>query len=177
VVALDGGADWQVSFVAFSLKQNSLPDDEPPVWDRPEVDTGLLALQCAVLVRDEHPDRFGAAHRALFAVRHDLGQRLTEPGALQAALDGAGLDGADLVRRAQLGEAIPAVRKDHEWAAQVHGAWGVPTVITAHDAVFVRLTNRSDGDAEVSRRTVERVVALVGSWPELNEFKHVRLDQ
>lgn len=174
-VALEGGADWDVTFVPFSLTQNSRDDGEPAVWDEPHTDTGLLALQVGVLVRDEHPDRFPAVHRELYAVRHDHGLKLTDPTALRSAVDRHGLDGAGIVDRALAGEAIPTVRKEHEWAVDEYEVWGVPTVITADDAVFIRLNNRSDGVVETSRVTIERAVALIGCWPDLNEFKHTRL--
>ena len=33
-------------------------EGEPDIWDRPSDDTGLLALQAGVVVRDDHPERF-----------------------------------------------------------------------------------------------------------------------
>jgi hypothetical protein len=34
---------------------------------------------------------------------------------------------------------------------------------------------RPRGDAELATRTIERVVALLSEFPELNEFKHTSL--
>ena len=45
---------------------------------RPGADTGLLALQVGVVVRDQLPDAFLAAHAALFAARHDEGRHIRE---------------------------------------------------------------------------------------------------
>jgi len=56
--------------VPFSLGQVHVTEGEAPIWDRPEDDTGLLALQAGVVVRDQFPTRFLAAHRALFRARH-----------------------------------------------------------------------------------------------------------
>ncbi len=176
VVALAGGAPWDVEFVPFSQSQSHVEPGDPPVWDQPEVDSGLLAMQVGVHVRDHHPEAFLAVHRDIFGVRHVQGRRLTDPDPLRAVLDRHGLDGADIVARAIDGEVIPAVRKGHEWA-EGHGVWGVPTVIVGDDAAFIRLMNPSDGDAEASRTTIERCVALVSGWPELNELKHVRIDR
>ena len=53
--------------------------------------------------------------------------------------------------------------------------FGVPTVIVGGEAVFVRVMNRPGGDADGARATVERVIALIGDWPELNEFKHTSI--
>ena len=36
----------------------------------------------------------------------------------------------------------------------------------------MRLLNRPEGDAALAKSTIERVVALIGDFPELNEFKY-----
>src|SRR3954451_20693981 len=74
--ALRAGADLEARFVPFSLGQVHVAEGEPDVWDEPKKDSGLLALQAGVVVRDRFPDRFLDAHDALFAVRHDKGQHL-----------------------------------------------------------------------------------------------------
>ena len=56
-----------------------------------------------------------------------------------------------------------------------HSVFGVPTVIVGDEAVFVRVMHRPGGDADGARATVERAVALVDDWPELNEFKHTTI--
>ncbi|CAN5692989.1 hypothetical protein BH24ACT3_BH24ACT3_07930 [soil metagenome] len=78
---LDGladGAPWHVRFVPFSLSQSHVTAGQPDVWDEPGSDSGLLALQVGVVVRDQHPEQFPAVHRALFAARHDEGRHLTD---------------------------------------------------------------------------------------------------
>lgn len=172
VAGLEHGATWDVRCVAFSLTQNHVEAGDTSVWDEPDKDSGLLALQVGTIVRDEHPDRFPAVHRSLFALRHDEGKLLTEPDLLRAVVDRHGLDGSAIVDRAVAGEAIPTVRKDHEEAVG-QGVWGVPTVLTDDAAVFIRLMDRASDDPEASVRSIERAVSLVGCWPELNEFKHV----
>jgi hypothetical protein len=69
------------------------------------------------------------------------------------------------------------VRKEHESAATEHDVWGVPTFITGDQAAFIRLMDRANGDAAASQRSIERVVDLLGGWPELNEFKHTSIDR
>ena len=54
LVGLQAGADWEVTYLPFSLGQAHVAEGEPPVWERPEVDTGLLALQASIAVRDSH---------------------------------------------------------------------------------------------------------------------------
>ena len=63
IAALEAGADWDVTFVPFSLGQVHVAEGQPDVWDDPESDTGLLALQAGVVVRDKFPDKFLAVHR------------------------------------------------------------------------------------------------------------------
>ena len=45
------------------------------------------------------------------------------------------------------------------------------------DAVFVRLMARPEGDGELARATVDRVLGLISDHPDLNEFKHTRLSR
>jgi hypothetical protein len=67
------------------------------------------------------------------------------------------------------------VRGEHTAAAEDHDMWGVPTFVQGDKAVFVRLMERPRGDGELARRTIDRVVGLLGEFPELNEFKHTSL--
>jgi hypothetical protein len=53
----------------------------------------------------------------------------------------------------------------------------VPTFIVDGRAVFVRLMSRPQGDAALARRTVEGVVQLFDSQPDLNEFKYTTLSR
>jgi hypothetical protein len=92
LAALRAGADWDVRFVTFSLGQVHVEHGEPDIWDRPDDDTGLLALQASVAVRDHHPDQFLAVHDALFRVRtsrpassrRDVVRVLPRPGSMPA---------------------------------------------------------------------------------------------
>ena len=53
--------------------------------------------------------------------------------------------------------------------------FGVPTFIAGGQAVFVRVMDRPRGDAERARTTIERILDLLTTWPELNEFKHTSI--
>ena len=53
--ALEAGAEWDVTFVPFSLGQVHVTEGQPDVWDDPDSETGLLALQASVVVRDKFP--------------------------------------------------------------------------------------------------------------------------
>ena len=79
LAGLAGGADWDVRFVPFSLGQVHVPEGGVDVWDEPERDSGLLALQAGVVVRDRFPEQFPAVHDALFAARHDEALHIKDP--------------------------------------------------------------------------------------------------
>ena len=61
--ALADGADWDVTFLPFSLGQVHVEEGQPDVWDNPDADSGLTALQMGVAVRDTMPERFLDAAR------------------------------------------------------------------------------------------------------------------
>lgn len=174
VTALQAGADWDVTFLPFSLGQAHVTEGEPSVWDEPHRDSGLLALMAGVVVRDRCPDRFGAAHLALFRARHDQGRHLRDEAVIREVLAGVGVDPGAVFAEIEAGWPLETVRAEHEREAAVHHVWGVPTFVVGDHAAFVRLMHRPHGDPTVARQTVERVVDLL-AWPELNEFKHTSI--
>jgi hypothetical protein len=175
MVGLDAGAPWDVRFVAFSLGQVHVAEDETDVWDRPQDDSGLLALQAGVVVRDRFPDRFIAAHDALFALRHDHGGHLRDEAAVRGALDEAGVDPDAVLAEITGGEPLQTVRHEHEWAVKQHGVFGVPTFMHRERAAFVRLMDRPAGDRDRAVAAVEGVLDLLSHDVNLNEFKHTSI--
>jgi hypothetical protein len=177
LTGLAAGADWQVSFVPFSLGQAHVEEGQPSVWEKPEQDSGILALQAGVVVRDEFGDRFPAVHRALFAARHDDGLKLDDPDVVRDVLRRNGVDDQAVFERIDSGDALRRIQQEHEAAVESHNVWGVPTFVGDDQAVFVRLMDRAPVGAEpaTSIQAVERVVTLVTDWPNLNEFKHTSI--
>lgn len=175
LTGLAAGADWDVRFLPFSLGQAHVEEGQPSVWDKPEQDSGIVALQAGVVVRDEYPDRFAAVHRALFALRHDEGKHLDDRDAVAQVLTEHGVPAQDVFAKIESGSVLEQVRAEHEQFVESHKVWGVPTFIVGEQAVFVRLMNRPGADAQDSVRAVERVVDLAGGWVELNEFKHTSI--
>ncbi len=175
VAALADGAEWDVTFLPFSLSQVHVPEGGTPVWDDPARAPDLLSLAAGVVVRDQYPDRFLDAHMALFAARHDEGLDLRVPDAVAGVLDGVGLPGNKIVVEA--GTAVPQqeIRRAHEQAVSELDVFGVPTFVVDDRAVFVRLMNRPNGDAALARRTIQGVLDLFDTMPDLNEFKHTSL--
>lgn len=175
LVGLDAGADWDVTFVPFSLGQVHVADDEAPIWDRPDDDSGLYAMQVGIAVRDLEPERFRAVHRDLFALRHDEGGNLRDRDAVRGVLECHAVDVTAVLAHVEEGNALKVVRAEHENAASDHGVWGVPTFISGHRAVFVRLMERPGDDGRAAIATVEQVLDLVDGFADLNEFKHTAL--
>ncbi|MGH3472391.1 MAG: DsbA family protein [Nocardioidaceae bacterium] len=173
--AIEDGAPWDVRFLAFSLDQAHVAEGEPPVWDEPERYPGLLANLAGIVARDRHPDQFHAAHRALFAARHDHALDTRERSVVTQALDGAGLDGTAVLHEVDSGWPLKVFEAEHREAVERHSVFGVPTFILGDRAVFVRLMDRPGEDRARATSTVERVLDLLEGWPELNEFKHTRV--
>lgn len=177
LTGLAAGADWEVTFVPFSLGQAHVAEGDPDVWDDPAKDTGLLALQAGVVVRDSDPAAFLRVHRALFAARHDDALHIEDPDVVRDVLTRTGVDADAVLARVGDGSALEQVRKEHEASVADAAVWGVPTFIAGGQSVFVRLMSRSregDDPAE-SVRAVERVLDLVTGRPDLNEFKHTSI--
>ncbi len=172
--AIEAGAPLQADFRAFSLSEVH-NDSDTPVWDQADpLPAGVLALQWGLAVRDQFPERFPAAHLALFSARHDQGLDLRSPEAVRGAVAGAGLDPDEVA--AVVADARPrkALAADHHWAVTEHGVFGVPTFIAGDRAVFVRLMSRPAGPPD-ARRTMDRLIDLLVGWPQLNEFKATRI--
>ncbi len=175
VEALRAGADWNVTFIPFSLNQVHVQEGEPDVWEDETQAPALLAMQAGIVVRDRFPERFLDVHAALFTARHDEARDIRERDVVAEVLAAAGVDADAVFAEIADGWPLETFRKEHEAAASASAMWGVPTFVKDGQAVFVRLMNRPQGDGELARTTIERVVDLVGGWPELNEFKHTSI--
>lgn len=171
VAGLRAGADWDVTFLPFSLGQAHVADGDPAVWERPEVDSGLLALQASIAVRDTQTERFLDVHHALFEHRHMAAGQLRERDDLSPVLAGAGADVAVVWSEVDTGGPLAVLEKEHTGYSESHDVWGVPTFVVGDAAVFVRLLDRADGDGALATATIERVLDQI-DWANLNEFKH-----
>jgi len=174
LTALAAGADWDVRFLPFSLGQAHIEEGGVSVWDQPDQDTGIVALQAGVWVRDNQPEQFPSVHRDLFAARHDEGLKIKDHSVIGAVLSANGVDAAEVFAAIDGGDVLKTIQAEHDGFVESHKVWGVPTFISGDEAVFVRVMDRSpDGtDPAGSTKTIERIVDLLEGWPDLNEFKH-----
>ncbi len=175
IAGLEAGADWDVEFVPFSLGQVHVPEGGIPVWEDPEKRSGLLATEVGLVVRDKFPDAFPQTHIALFRARHDEARDIREESILREVLVEANVDADVVFSEIATGWPLSAFREAHTRGVEGHRVFGVPTFISEDRAVFVRLTTRPDGDGQLARATIDRVVDLLDGFLELNEFKHTSI--
>jgi hypothetical protein len=168
VRGLEAGRDWEVTHRAFSLAQVHLGDTEPDVWHAPEGRPGLLALQWGIAVRDHLPERFPAAHLALFAARHDRGRDLRDEAVVRDAVASAGADPEAVAAIVAGGTPLEALATEHLEAVADHQVFGVPTLVAGDQAVFVRLMERGRPE------DLDKVLELI-EWAGLNEFKRTTI--
>ena len=175
VVALQAGADYDVSFKAFSLTEAHITEGELSAFDDPGHREDLIALAAGIVVRDRFPKKFLDAHISLFAIRHDDGDDLRDEAVVRNALTRAGVD-ADLVfHEIADGWPIESIRTEHRAAVKEHSAFGVPTFVSGDQAAFVRLMTRPNGDGKLAAKTIGTVLELLIANPEINEFKHTSI--
>jgi hypothetical protein len=172
VTALRAGADWDVDFVPFSLSQVHVEDGGLPVWDDPTKTSDLSALRASLIVADRFPEQFLDAHEALFSARHDHSRDLRDLDVIVDVLNKSGVDGTEVATLLEEGAMLDELRKRHESVVETHEVWGVPTFISGDKAAFARVLKRPEGDVELARATIERIIDLVTNNPELNELKH-----
>jgi hypothetical protein len=175
VEGLEAGAEWDVTFVPFSLNQVHVEEGGTDVWDDPEARHSLLATEVGIAVRDLQPDRFLAVHKALFAARHDEGRDLRERDVLDGVLAEQGADAATIWKAVDEGSALETFRKEHERAVTDHRVFGVPTFVTGDQAAFIRVMSRPRGDGAFAISTIERLVDVTVNWADLNELKHTSI--
>lgn len=166
--ALEAGADIVPTFRPFSLSQVHVEEGDPPVWEAPDGVSGLLALQWGVAIRDTQPEVFPAAHRALFAARHDQGGDLRDEAVIREAVAVAGADVEAVAAVVADGAPLETIAVEHAEAVERWAMFGTPTFIHGEEAVYVRLMQR--GNVE----DLDRVLGMV-EWTRLNEFKRTRV--
>jgi len=175
LVAMAKMPAWTVRWIPFSLNQTRVEERGVDVWDDPEMASARLAVEVGLAVRDSYPAAFPPVHQALFSARHDDDLDIRDEDVLRRVLSANGVDPDDVFAIVATGEPRETFRHEHLQAVADHEVFGVPTVIVGDDAVFVRVMNRPGDDADGARATVERALALVHDWPELNEFKHTTI--
>jgi DSBA-like thioredoxin domain len=171
IKGLREGKEWDVRFMAFSLDQVHVEEDQTPVWERDLDDssvTGVRPLLWGIAVRDAFPEHFLDFHGAVYHARFDEGQKIPKEEVLRAVAEKAGLDPDAVAAEVVSGRPLKTLAAEHTEAVDRYAVFGVPTVIEGDEAVFIRLMERGDvGD-------FEHALGLVGST-RLNEFKRTKI--
>lgn len=172
VTALQAGAEYDVSFKAFSLTQVYVEDGGVPAWEDPEKYDEMIAVAAGIVVRERFPEHFLAAHLSLFALRHDDAADLRDEAEVRRALTRVGIDADEVFREIAKGWPLEMLAAEHLEAVDTYQAFGVPTFVAGNDAVFVRLMTRPNGNSQLATATIDRVLELLTGHPEINEYKH-----
>jgi hypothetical protein len=174
VTALRAGADFDVTFVPWTMSQGYRADGAPDVWDDPARDPEHLALAVSTSIRDLTPERFLDAHEALFRARHERAIRLVNEREITEALEGLQLDLKPIfedVASRRPHKVIGASFREFEQ----YEAFGVPTFVVDGDATFVRYMNPPTDDPTASISVIESLISLMSNESALNEFKHTKV--
>jgi predicted DsbA family dithiol-disulfide isomerase len=175
LTALSAGADYRVRFLPFSLSQAHVEEGGIAVWDNPDERPNLLAVAAGVAVRDRFPEQFPAAHRSLFAARHDESGDLRDEAVVRKALERAGVDVDVVFADLEAGWPYERFRAEHEESVNRYSVFGVPTFVIDEKAVFIRLMTRPDGDAARAIDSIDRILGLIADHAELNELKYTTI--
>jgi 2-hydroxychromene-2-carboxylate isomerase len=159
-------------YLAFSLDQAHVGEDEPAMWERDpsEWGSGIRALLYGIATRDAFPAVFPGVHLSLFAARHDHGRKIDDLAVIHEAVATAGGDPDALAEEVATGRPLKTLEAEHREGVERWGVWGVPTFIEGDDAAFVRLMQRENVE------DLDRVLALLPN-SSINEFKRPRIDR
>jgi protein-disulfide isomerase-like protein with CxxC motif len=175
ITALRNGADFEVRFLPWSLRQPHLAEGENDVWDDPARDGETAALCASLSVRDHQPSRFLDAHEALFEARHVHGVRLNNFEEVAEVLAKVDVD-VDAVSQDLDSRWAHQMLKDGHREMESYGAFGVPTFVVGEDATFVRYMDVPTEDAGASIDLVGSLLDMMAHRPALNEFKHTKIE-
>lgn len=177
VLALQAGADWDVSFMPFSLDQAHVEEGGIDAWTDPAQQPQQAATLVGIAVRDTQPEHFLAVHLGLFTARHEHQLDVKDEVGLAQVVDSAGGDGQAALAEVATGRPLAVLAEEHQRLVQEHHVFGVPTFIVGDDAVFVRLTERAGGDGAIATATIDRIIDTITGWPSLNELKHTKISR
>lgn len=175
VVALSGGAPWNVEFLPFSLTQVHVEEEEIPAWENPKKATELLAVQVGIVGYQKYPQLFPRLHLALFDARHEEGKDLRDKVILDETISKVGIDPNEIFKEIESGWPLKEFRAKHEESVEKYSTFGVPTIFIDGKAAFVRLMTRANGDAKYSIHQIEKIVDQINNHSEINELKHTTI--
>jgi DSBA-like thioredoxin domain len=174
IAALRAGADFDVTFVPWTMSQGYRADGAPDTWDDQSRDPEHLALAVSTSIRDHVPERFLDAHEALFRARHEKAIRLVNEDEITRALEGVDLDLLSIFEDVASRRPYKVIGECFREFERFE-AFGVPTFVLDGDATFVRYMNPPSDDPSASISLIESLVSLMSTQSALNEFKHTKV--
>ena len=147
MAALDAGADWDVTYVAFSLNQAHVEEGQPDVWDDPEKASSLLAMQVGIASKctelavayAKEREQFGKPIGSFQAVKHICADMLVRAEVARAAVHAAGVmlddtSAGDAARAAAAAKVVAdeAAFRNGKDCVQVHGGMGFTWEVDVH---------------------------------------------
>ena len=173
IEALRAGADFDVTFVPWTMSQGYGASGAPDVWEDPSRDAELLSLAVSVSVRDLQPEHFLDAHEALFRARHERAIRLVTDDEIRDASATTASSSAPVERPRFT--STPKVIGECFREFERYEAFGVPTFVVnerrhvrpLYEPFPVTPASRSDSST--------RLVTLMSDESDLNEFKHTKV--
>ena len=174
IAALRAGADFDVTFVPWTMSQGYRADGAPDTWDDQSRDPEHLALAVSTSIRDLVPERFLDAHEALFRARHEKAIRLVNEDEITRALEGVDLDLPSIFEDVASRRPYKVIGESFR-EFERYEAFGVPTFVVDGDATFVRYMNPPSDDPSASISLIESLVSLMSNQSALNEFKHTKV--
>jgi protein-disulfide isomerase len=176
VKALQAGADFDVNFIPWTMSQGHKAAGAPDVWDDPTRDEEHLALCVSISVRDNQPDKFLAAHDALYRARHERAIRLVSWEEIEGVLSPLGVDIEAVKEDVATRRPHQVLGESFQKMAKVE-AFGVPTFVVNGDATFVRYMDAPTDDAQESINVISTLVGLMENNFAINEFKHTKVSR
>lgn len=177
VAALVDGADWDVEFIPFSLTQTHIEEGDLSVWDDPSKAKDLLAVATGMVVRSRFPAAFYGFHVAMFAARHDFAKDISQWETIAEVLRSNGVDPDLVSKEIENGVVLEEFREAHERSVKEFMAFGVPTFFIGHEAAFVRVMTRPNGDGALARQTVGYILTTLTEHREFNEIKYTTISR
>jgi hypothetical protein len=174
IEALRSGADFDVTFVPWTMSQGYRAEGAPDTWDDPARDPEHLALAVSTSIRDNFPEIFLDAHEALFRARHERAIRLITEDEISRALAGIDLDLGPVIEDVASRRPYKVIGESFR-EFERYEAFGVPTFVVDGDATFVRYMNPPSDDPSASISLIESLVSLMSNQSALNEFKHTKV--
>ncbi|HEV3188694.1 MAG TPA: DsbA family protein [Acidimicrobiales bacterium] len=174
VTALRAGANFDVTFVPWTMSQGYKADGAPDAWDDPARDAEHLALAVSTSVRDLQPEHFLDVHEALFRARHERAIRLVTTTEITDVLASTGVDLPHVFDDVESRRPYKVIGESFREFDR-YEAFGVPTFVVGNDATFVRYMNAPTDDAGASIALIESLITLMSDQSALNEFKHTQL--